>query len=42
MMKKKTITLSEKNLIELEEECKKLGIGLSELLRRIIDEYFKK
>jgi hypothetical protein len=42
MMKKKTVTLSENNLKELEKETGKIGIGLSELLRRIIDDYFKK
>ena len=41
-MKKKTFTLTENNIKQLETDASKIGIPASELLRRILDEYFKK
>ena len=36
------ICLTEKEKKTLEEESKKIGISMAELIRRILDEYFKK
>ena len=38
MMVKKTYTLSENNVKDLTNESERLGISISDLLRRIIDE----
>ena len=41
MMKKKTFTLTENNIKNLEEQANKISILSSALLRRILDEYLK-
>jgi metal-responsive CopG/Arc/MetJ family transcriptional regulator len=42
MLKKITITLSEKNLEELKQKEEELKISKSEIIRRLLDKYLKK
>jgi hypothetical protein len=40
-MKRKNFYLSKREIESLESKSKKIGISVSELLRRIIDSYFE-